>query len=566
MNQIGGVDVGTMNNSLCYFRNGLFELIKDDRGLTTIPAVISFDIDKIKYGKEAKENAYFKPSASEVKRFLGCHSDLVDFEANDCTGYQLSRNEDGKYYLKFHIDEQENIEGFIYPEAVVALMLRDLVNRAADIEYYISDVVITVPATYSLNRIHSVLEAAKLAGLNVLRIVHEPCAAAYAFCQQNNNIDFRRALVFDLGGGTFDLSVIDNNEKGISIHSATGNGSLGGRNLDMRMAQKISQEIKNYDPGNNRFWLLRQKAEQAKIQLSSTESYDFVYKTGGVFNETQHLDIHRSDFVNWCEDLLDQTIDDCDAFFKDHNTSVDHVILVGGSSQIPYIQEQLRNKGMIIPHILEPMSIVAKGAAMIASNEVGQFTPTPDITIQYSYLYPIWISGESANDTNKTLIFHGNQCIINWSNTLSDIPLSDDKRIYVYTLENGKQICIGFFQLPDQPISFYTFTITKNYELQLSLSNNESTIGELLQIQYFKDCPEDFKKNFMLVNEFMDFLKSLKKSIVNTSCKNKEKVIKRCTDYLSFETFYRLCATPNDMKHIQEKLKEYKEKYSTFII
>ena len=108
--------------------------------------------------------------------------------------------------------------------------------------------------------------------------------------------------------------------------------------------------------------------------------------------------------------------------------------------------------------------------------------------------------------------------------------------------------------------------ITKNYELQLSLSNNESTIGELLQIQYFKDCPEDFKKNFMLVNEFMDFLKSLKKSIVNTSCKNKEKVIKRCTDYLSFETFYRLCATPNDMKHIQEKLKEYKEKYSTFII
>lgn len=566
MNQIGGVDVGTINNSLCYFRNGLFELIKDDRGLTTIPAVISFDIDKIKYGKEAKENAYFKPSASEVKRFLGCHSDLVDFEANDCTGYQLSRNEDGKYYLKFHIDEQENIEGYIYPEAVVALMLRDLVNRAADIEYYISDVVITVPATYSLNRIHSVLEAAKLAGLNVLRIVHEPCAAAYAFCQQNNNIDFRRALVFDLGGGTFDLSVIDNNEKGISIHSATGNGSLGGRNLDMRMAQKISQEIKNYDPGNNRFWLLRQKAEQAKIQLSSTESYDFVYKTGGVFNETQHLEIHRSDFVNWCEDLLDQTIDDCDAFFKDHNTSVDHVILVGGSSQIPYIQEQLRNKGMIIPHILEPMSIVAKGAAMIASNEVGQFTPTPDITIQYSYLYPIWISGESANDTNKTLIFHGNQCIINWSNTLSDIPLSDDKRIYVYTLENGKQICIGFFQLPDQPISFYTFTITKNYELQLSLSNNESTIGELLQIQYFKDCPEDFKKNFMLVNEFMDFLKSLKKSIVNTSCKNKEKVIKRCTDYLSFETFYRLCATPNDMKHIQEKLKEYKEKYSTFII
>lgn len=566
MNQIGGVDVGTINNSLCYFRNGLFELIKDDRGLTTIPAVISFDIDKIKYGKEAKENAYFKPSASEVKRFLGCHSDLVDFEANDCTGYQLSRNEDGKYYLKFHIDEQENIEGYIYPEAVVALMLRDLVNRAADIEYYISDVVITVPATYSLNRIHSVLEAAKLAGLNVLRIVHEPCAAAYAFCQQNNNIDFRRALVFDLGGGTFDLSVIDNNEKGISIHSATGNGSLGGRNLDMRMAQKISQEIKNHDPGNNRFWLLRQKAEQAKIQLSSTESYDFVYKTGGVFNETQHLDIHRSDFVNWCEDLLDQTIDDCDTFFKDHNTSVDHVILVGGSSQIPYIQEQLRKKGMIIPHILEPMSIVAKGAAMIASNEVGQFTPTPDITIQYSYLYPIWISGESANDTNKTLIFHGNQCIINWSNTLSDIPLSDDKRIYVYTLENGKQICIGFFQLPDQPISFYTFTITKNYELQLSLSNNESTIGELLQIQYFKDCPEDFKKNFMLVNEFMDFLKSLKKSIVNTSCKNKEKVIKRCTDYLSFETFYRLCATPNDMKHIQEKLKEYKEKYSSFII
>ena len=122
-------------------------------------------------------------------------------------------------------------------------MLRDLVNRAADIEYYISDVVITVPATYSLNRIHAVLEAAKLAGLNVIRIVHEPCAAAYAFCQQTNNIDFRRALVFDLGGGTFDLSVIDNTDNGISIHSATGNGSLGGRNLDMRMAQKISQEI-----------------------------------------------------------------------------------------------------------------------------------------------------------------------------------------------------------------------------------------------------------------------------------------------------------------------------------
>ena len=568
MNQIGGIDVGTINNSLCYFRNGLFELIKDDRGLTTIPAVVSFDNDKIVYGKEAKENANFKPSATEIKRFLGLHSDLGDFEANDCTGYQLSQDENGKYIMKFHIDEKEEIEGSIYPEAVVALMLRDLVKRAADIEYYISDVVITVPATYSLNRIHAVLEAAKLAGLNVIRIVHEPCAAAYAFCQQTNNIDFRRALVFDLGGGTFDLSVIDNTDNGISIHSATGNGILGGRNLDMRMAQRISKVINNFDEGNNRFWLLRQKAEQAKIQLSSTESYDFVYMNGGIFNQTQHLDIHRSDFVNWCKDLLDQTINDCDTFFRDHNTSVDHVILVGGSSQIPYIQEQLRNKGMIIPHILEPMSIVAKGAAMIASNEVGQFTPTPEITIQYTYLYPIWISGESANDTNVTCIFHENQCIINWSNTLSDIPISDDNRIYVYTLENKKnenKICIGYFQLPNQPISFYTFTITKNYELQLSLSNNESTIGDLLQMQYFKDCPEGFKKDFMLVSEFMDFLRSLKKSLVNTNLKNKEKVIKRCNAYLSFETFYRLCGTANDMKYIQRKLNEFKENYSSFI-
>ena len=347
MSKCIGIDLGTTNSCVCVYEGGEAKVIANAEGGRTTPSVVAFKKGEMLVGSKAKHQAVINPETiSSIKRLMG-------------TDKKVKAN--GKEYT---------------PEEVSAMILGDLKKTAeAYLGEKVTKAVITVPAYFNDAQRQATKNAGKIAGLEVERIINEPTAAAlaYGLDKQDKN---EKILVYDLGGGTFDVSILEIGDGVFEVLSTAGNNKLGGDDFDNKLVDYIVESIKDQegaDLSDDKMAMQRIKeaAEQAKKDLSnmtSTQvSLPFIAQVDGAPISFE-MDITRAKFEDLTRDLVDSTLEPVRKALKDASLSkkdIDKVLLVGGSTRIPRVQEVIKDElGKEPSKGVNPDEVVAMGAAI----------------------------------------------------------------------------------------------------------------------------------------------------------------------------------------------------------
>lgn len=366
-----GIDLGTTNSAVAIMEAGSPEVINNAEGARTTPSVVAFKGEERLVGQIAKRQGALNPENTfySVKRFMGRRFSEVADERN-LVPYKVAAGSDGA--VRFQVKERQ-----VSPEEISAMVLKKLVEDASRyIGEKITDVVITVPAYFNDAQRQATKDAGRIAGLNVLRIINEPTAAALAYgldSKSNQTI-----LVFDLGGGTFDVSILEVGDGVFEVKSTNGNTHLGGDNFDKRIVDWLADEFKK-DYGidlrkdKQSLQRLTEAAEKAKVELSSVMetqvSLPFITADA---EGPKHLDmkLSRAKFENLIHDLVEELRLPVDSALKDARLTkqdIDEVILVGGSTRVPSVQKLVIDLTGKEPNMsVNPDEVVAVGAAIQA--------------------------------------------------------------------------------------------------------------------------------------------------------------------------------------------------------
>ena len=371
MGKILGIDLGTTNSAMAVLEGGEPTIIVNAEGDRTTPSVVGFraDGDRI-VGKAAKNQAVTNPvnTVFSIKRFMGRKFDEVQSEMKTVP-YKVKSGTDGRAVVE--------IEGTDYtPEQVSAMILSKM---KADAEKYlgekVTDAVITVPAYFNDSQRQATKDAGKIAGLNVQRIVNEPTAAALAYGLDKKDKD-QKVLVFDLGGGTFDVSLLDLADGVVEVLATNGDNHLGGDDWDQRVIDWLADKF-NSDNGIDlrkdpmALQRLKEAAENAKKELSSAQQaqINLPFITADATGP-KHLDytLTRAEFERITRDLLDRCKTPVTKALQDAGlqiSNVDEVILVGGSTRMPAVQDLVKTMTGKQPNMsVNPDEVVADGAAV----------------------------------------------------------------------------------------------------------------------------------------------------------------------------------------------------------
>ena len=371
MGKILGIDLGTTNSAMAVLEGGEPTIIVNAEGDRTTPSVVGFraDGDRI-VGKAAKNQAVTNPvnTVFSIKRFMGRKFDEVQSEMKTVP-YKVKSGTDGRAVVE--------IEGTDYtPEQISAMILSKM---KADAEKYlgekVTDAVITVPAYFNDSQRQATKDAGKIAGLNVQRIVNEPTAAALAYGLDKKDKD-QKVLVFDLGGGTFDVSLLDLADGVVEVLATNGDNHLGGDDWDQRVIDWLADKF-NSDNGIDlrkdpmALQRLKEAAENAKKELSSAQQaqINLPFITADATGP-KHLDytLTRAEFERITRDLLDRCKTPVTKALQDAGlqiSSVDEVILVGGSTRMPAVQDLVKTMTGKQPNMsVNPDEVVADGAAV----------------------------------------------------------------------------------------------------------------------------------------------------------------------------------------------------------
>jgi molecular chaperone DnaK len=372
MAKIIGIDLGTTNSVVAVMEGGDPTVIPTAEGSRLLPSVVAFNKNSERLvGQTAKRQAVVNPenTVNSIKRFMGRRYDEVDTERK-MVSYQVVKGPANDARVKIPVTRRE-----YSPQEISAMILGKL---KSDAEAYLGEsvtkAVITVPAYFNDSQRQATKDAGKIAGLEVLRIINEPTAAALAYGldkKENETI-----LVFDLGGGTFDVSILDVGEGVIEVKSTNGDTHLGGDDWDERIVNWIAEEFNkenSIDLRQDRQALqrLREASEKAKIELSSVmeTEINLPYITANA-SGPKHLQMKltRAKFEQLSEDLVHRLRAPFNAALKDANlnaTVVDEVVLVGGATRMPMVQELVRTLTKKEPHRgVNPDEVVAVGAAI----------------------------------------------------------------------------------------------------------------------------------------------------------------------------------------------------------
>nr|YP_010330176.1 heat shock protein 70 chaperone [Porphyridium aerugineum]UNJ17892.1 heat shock protein 70 chaperone [Porphyridium aerugineum] len=374
MGKVVGIDLGTTNSVVAVMEGGKPTVIPNAEGFRTTPSVVAYtkNGDRL-VGQIAKRQAVINPENTfySVKRFIGRKSSEIAEELKQVP-YKVINDSNGN--IKIHCPALN--KDFV-PEEISAQVLRKLVEDASKyLGETISQAVITVPAYFNDSQRQATKNAGKIAGLDVLRIVNEPTAAslAYGLDKKNNET----ILVFDLGGGTFDVSVLEVGDGVFEVLSTSGDTHLGGDDFDNKIVNWLIQEFKNaegIDLSNDKQALQRltEAAEKAKIELSNLTQTDinlpFITATD---SGPKHLEktITRQKFEILCDDLIARCRIPVETALKDAKittSDIDEVVLVGGSTRIPAVRDAVKNLLNKEPNqSVNPDEVVAVGAAVQA--------------------------------------------------------------------------------------------------------------------------------------------------------------------------------------------------------
>lgn len=372
MGKIIGIDLGTTNSCVAVMEGNEPVVIQNSEGGRTTPSVVAFTKDGERLvGAPAKRQAITNPenTVSSIKRFMGRMFNEVKEETGQVSYKVVSSKDDNT--ARVQIDDRKYA-----PQEISAMVLQKMKQTAEEyLGEKVTEAVVTVPAYFNDAQRKATQEAGKIAGLDVKRIINEPTAAALAYGLDKKDQD-QTIIVYDLGGGTFDVSVLDLGDGVFEVKSSSGDTHLGGDDFDQRLINFLAEEFKKDEGIDLRkdpmaMQRLKDAAEKAKIELSSSQKTNvnlpFITATE---SGPKHLniDITRSKFEQLVDDLVKRTITPCEKALKDAGISkseIDQVILVGGSTRIPKIQEVVKEFfGKEPSKGVNPDEVVAVGAAI----------------------------------------------------------------------------------------------------------------------------------------------------------------------------------------------------------
>ena len=372
MGKIIGIDLGTTNSCVAVMEGNQPTVIINNEGERTTPSVVAFtDGGERKIGNPAKRQAITNPQNTvfSIKRFMGETYEQVQKEIARVP-YKVVRGENNT--------PRVDINGKLYsPQEISAMILQKMKKTAEDyLRQEVTEAVITVPAYFSDSQRQATKEAGKIAGLDVKRIINEPTAAALAYGLDKKNKDMKVA-VYDLGGGTFDISILELGGGVFEVKSTNGDTHLGGDDFDQEIINWLAQEFANENGGIDlkkdpmALQRLKEAAEKAKIELSNQTSTEinlpYIMPVDGI---PKHLvkTLTRSKFEQLCDNLFQRSIEPCRQALKDaglNASDIDEVLLVGGSTRIPKVQELVKEFfGKEPNRSVNPDEVVAIGASI----------------------------------------------------------------------------------------------------------------------------------------------------------------------------------------------------------
>jgi L1 cell adhesion molecule like protein len=408
-----GLDLGTTYSAIAIMRNNNVEIIANEQGNRTMPSVVSFSNEERLVGEGAKNQAAMNPTNTifDIKRLMGrqftdptVQSDMKLWPFN-----VVSENNKPMVEVEYKSEKSR-----LSAEQISAMILGKLKTVA---ETYLGEevknVVITVPAYFNDSQRQSTRDSGIIAGFNVMRIINEPTAAAIAYGLQNKSDKERTVLIFDLGGGTFDVSLLTIDSEVIEVLATGGNTHLGGEDLDQRMMEHFVKEFKrqhklDISSNDRAMRRLRTACERAKRTLSSSVKanveIDSLFE-GIDFNSS----ITRARFEELCGDLFRQTMEPVEKVLQDANLSkskIDEIVLVGGSTRIPKIQQLLQDffNGKKLNFSINPDEAIAYGAAVQAAIINGSKDNTSANNMVLLDVTPLSLGIETAGEVMTKII------------------------------------------------------------------------------------------------------------------------------------------------------------------
>jgi len=456
MGKIIGIDLGTTNSCVAVLEGGEPTVITNPEGGRTTPSVIGFTKDGERLvGQAAKRQAVTNPENTvfSIKRFMGRMYDEVGNEISEVP-YKVIKNSSDACVVNAGDKEYT-------PPEISAMVLQKLKQQAEDyLGTKVTDAVITVPAYFNDSQRQATKDAGKIAGLNVSRIINEPTAASLAYGMENKKEE--KIAVFDLGGGTFDISILELGDGVFEVKASNGDGHLGGDDFDQKVIDWIADEFQKSDGIDLRqdamaLQRLKEAAETAKKELSSSKQTDInlPFVTADASGPKHlNLTLTQAKFEELVDDLIERTIAPCNQALKDagmSNTDINEVILVGGSTRIPKIQEKVKEIFGKEPNkSVNPDEVVALGAAIqggVLSGDVDDILLL-DVT-------PLSLGIETLGSVSTKLI-ERNTTIPTKKSQVFSTAADNQTTVEIHVLQGEREMAvdnktIGRFHLADIP-------------------------------------------------------------------------------------------------------------------
>jgi len=511
MNKVVGIDLGTTNSVVAAIEGGQPTVITNAEGFRTTPSIVAYTKkEELLVGQLAKrqsvvnaENTFFS-----VKRFIGCKADEVSEESKELP-YKVIKDDNGNIKIKC-----SSLNKDFSPEEVSAQVIRKLITDAKDyLGQEVTKAVITVPAYFNDSQRQATVDAGKIAGIEVLRIINEPTAASLAYGldkKQNETI-----LVFDLGGGTFDVSVLEVGDGIFEVLSTAGDTNLGGDDFDKALVRWLVQDFEAKEGTNltkdiQALQRLTEAAEKAKMELSNVEktTINLPFITADK-NGPKHIqqDLTREKFEILCKDLIDRCSIPVEKALKDaklDKSSINEVVLVGGSTRIPAIQQLVQSLTGKKPNkSVNPDEVVAIGAAIQAGILAGEITDILLLDVT-----PLSLGVETVGGIMTKLISRNTTIPVKKSELFSTAA-DNQTNVEIHVLQGEREVVsgnksLGNFKLegiPEAPKGRpqieVTFDINVDGLLSVTAKENESGKEQSVTIQGSSNLSENEIDNML---------------------------------------------------------------------